>query len=68
MNPPRCPQPSGVLNRLPKAPKASDFSQRVRHLNSVSREAETLTRELRHPASSLRQACASDRGIVRTPS
>ena len=55
LNPPRCPQPSGVLNRLPEA---SDFSQRVRHLNSVSREAETLTSELRHPASSLRQACA----------
>ena len=48
------PAAHGVLDRLPKA---SDFSQRVRHLNSVSREAESLTRYLRHPAPSLRQAC-----------
>ena len=53
MNPPRCPQPSGVLDRLPEA---SDFSQRVRHLNSVSREAETLTPACVKPAPSLRQA------------
>ena len=41
------PAAHGVLDRLPEA---SDFSQRVRHLNSVSREAETLTSELRRPA------------------
>ena len=53
------PAAHGVLDRLPEA---SDFSQRVRHLNSVSREAETLTRELRHPASRFyndRGGCAS---------
>ena len=37
-----------MLDRLPEA---SDFSQRVRHLNSVSREAETLI-----------AACARHRG------
>ena len=52
LNPPRCPQPSGVLNRLPEA---SDFSQRVRHLNSVSREAETLTPACAKPATRPRQ-------------
>ena len=50
------PAAHGVLNCLPEV---SDFSQRVRHLNSVSREAETLTPDLRQPATSLRQATAA---------
>ena len=48
------PAAHGVLDRLPEA---SDFSQKVRHLNSVSREAETLTAAFYKPAPSLRQAC-----------
>ena len=54
----------GVLNRLPEA---SDFSQRVRHLNSVSREAEILTQDLRHPASAFYKPASPTAAVVRAP-